>query len=69
MTHQKEVPGYLPDDYKIIKQNKPDGTVVFKHPIGKQVEIVDTDLYSFFYEGITQIQILVDLVDSSKSCD
>ena len=66
MSHKERISGYLPEDYEIIKQTQPDGTIVFMHPMGEitgeEIETYDTDLYSLLREFLNPTNFLVDLL-------
>lgn len=39
-----EVPPVFPDDYKLIKKTKEDGSIIYEHPIGEEVETYTNSL-------------------------
>jgi len=40
----QEVSPIFPDDYKVIKKTKEDGTIVYEHPIGEEIETYTNSL-------------------------
>lgn len=43
-THTKTIVPVFPDDYQIIKKTKQDGSVIFEHPVGEEIETYTNSL-------------------------
>lgn len=63
------LPSYLPDDHELVKVTQDDGKIVFKHPVGSEIETDNIDLYSFIHQWIGKCRVLVDLLNDEDYSD
>lgn len=62
MSQKEHLTSYLPDDYEITKETQEDGAILFKHPLGREIETDDIDLYSAIHGWLNRFQTLVNLL-------
>lgn len=61
-NNQETIPPVFPNDYEIVKEVQPDGSIVFRHPVGSEVDVWTEDLDTLFSLMTEHFMSLTDLL-------